>query len=186
MKKTRGDATYALLVEVIGRGKPDRLRQVMVKMSQEMQGVLGGDERSKESKSCDSEKRLEDVKHFEAEERFEDSERFEAEKHFEAAECFETVGCPEKNGLSQSQDGEDSHDTVQSVGEVKRQKWTKVDLMQFLYQKYQELGRIPAQKEVQEWSKAKLCPSYETWRKLFDYRPKTEWEEMLLGGHEWY
>ena len=158
LKKTmNGDATYERMVRVVGRGNPERLRQVMMRMVQEVQGAHANSERF-ESAGC-----FEESEHFEVAKSFEESEVFEAAGSFEKTECFESAEHFEKPNEK-----------------PKRQKWNGADLLVFLRGKCRELGRVPTSTEVATWSKAKLCPSYPTCMKLLGVKSKAEWGKILL------
>lgn len=60
-----------------------------------------------------------------------------------------------------------------------RKKWDRFKLLEYLTEKYRELGRVPKQKEIVEWSKAGLCPSYQTCMKLLGVSSKAEWQDLL-------
>lgn len=159
-KTTNGNATYERMVRVIGRGSPERLRQVMTRMAYKPRGMREGDKRFEEAKS------FEKTEHFESENHFEESGRFESAEHFEE---FET------------RTDETSREVSQLAEKPERKKWDKESLLVFLRGKCRELGRAPKSVEVAEWSKKKLCPSYPTCMKLLEVNTKVELDELLLG-----
>lgn len=172
LKKTsNGDATYERLVRVIGHGSPERLRQIVAKMVQEVQGVQETQE------TQETWENFEDLEHFESEKHFEEPRHFEPEKHFEGAERCEVIECLEAAEVRES---DVSRELSRSAGRVKRQKWDKASLIAFLQEKCRELGRVPTSKEIAVWSKAKLCPSYPTCMKILEVESKAEWAKIFL------
>lgn len=172
LKKTsNGDATYERLVRVIGRGSPERLRQIVAKMVQEVQGVQETQE------TQETWGNFEDLEHFESEKHFEEPRHFEPEKHFEGAERCEVI---ERFEEAEVRESDASRGLSQPAGRVKRQKWDKASLVVFLQERCQELGRVPTSKEIAVWSKAKLCPSYPTCMKILEVESKAEWAKIFL------
>lgn len=175
LKKTsNGDATYERMVRVVGRGRPDRLRQEVAKMVQEVQKEQmegGGSER----REC-----LDSVKHFESAEHFEKPECFEMEESFEESGNFEEEGRFE---VQEDLPQEDSLQEDSRLAEkTKRQRWDKASLTAFLREKCRELGRVLMVKDISAWSKAKLCPSYPTCMKILEVESKAELEKLLSEG----
>lgn len=158
-KTTNGDATYERMLRVIGRGDPTRLERVMLEM------VKAG--ASEQTESFEEAKPFEEIRHFENPESFEEQQDFENAVRFEEATAGPVEGMPEATVEDEPQ------------ASKARKKWERSAMLEFLVEKYRELGRVPKQKEIVEWSKAGLCPSYQTCMKLLGVSSKAQWQDLL-------